>query len=190
MQKPAPTSINLLRSSQTHYTDKILKWALTTFRFLIILTETIALAAFVYRFSLDRQIVDLGDEIQKKADIVSLYTEEPRFRNIQERLNFSSNLMTESVDTVRILQQFTSIAQGKVVYTSLSVSPSTVVFTFTTPSTTSLSNFLQELKNIPAIRSVSVNRVDSSAEIGTITVEATAYLITDENEEEETDGTE
>ncbi len=104
------TSINLIRSEQTHHIDTILKWALTTGRFLIILTETIALSAFVYRFSLDREIIDLTDEIKNNQAVVSLYTDEPRYRNLQERLTFVESIRPTQSEKTILMHEVVSLS--------------------------------------------------------------------------------
>jgi hypothetical protein len=46
-------SINLLDNKGKSFTEQFLDWALAIGRLLIIVTETVALAAFLYRFSID-----------------------------------------------------------------------------------------------------------------------------------------
>ena len=63
MAEQVPT-INLLPNQGENLTTKFFNWALSIGRLLIILTEMVALATFLYRFGLDAQIVDLHDKIK------------------------------------------------------------------------------------------------------------------------------
>lgn len=174
---PKSTSINLLRRSQNHYGEKFLAWALTTGRFLIILTETIALAAFTYRFSLDREIIDLADSIKNNRAIVSLYRDEPTYRNLQERLSFVASVSGSLDATSSLLQELVRIAKGKVVYQRLTITDTTAILEFSATSTGSLASFMNSLKQLSPIRSVTVTKVENKAESGMIIVDATVQLV-------------
>ena len=60
-----PISINLVKSRKPHFLDRFITWALNAGRLLVIITETVALSAFLFRFGLDREIVDLNDKIKQ-----------------------------------------------------------------------------------------------------------------------------
>ena len=172
------TSINLLRSTQAQFWDKFLQWALTVGRFLIILTETVALSAFVYRFTLDRQIIDLADSIKEKQIIVSLYKDaEPRYRNLHERLTFVEKTASAEDAKTALLKEFVSLAQGHVAYQSLTIGEKTVDMEVSTNSTGSLSEFLQGVKSLPEVKSVNISRVENKAANGVVLVSITAELI-------------
>ena len=84
---PAKT-INLLIHTDFDKTflGKFLRWSLTYGRYIIICTEIIVLLAFIYRFSLDRKITDLNDEIEQKSAIIAANSNfEEQFRNLQFR---------------------------------------------------------------------------------------------------------
>src|SRR5215469_2384590 len=81
------TTINLLPQENANILNQILDWALTIGRLLVILTEMVALGTFVYRFSLDMQIVDLHDKIKAESFIVANFQDaETTFLDIQDRL--------------------------------------------------------------------------------------------------------
>jgi hypothetical protein len=171
------SSINLLRSQENHLWELFLQWALTTLRFLIILTETIALAAFVYRFSLDREIIDLGDEIKHNQTIVAYYDEqERRYRNMQERLAFAAKLAPTEEKKTALLKRFVSLARGKVVFQRLAFTDRNVTFEAETSSTGALSTFLAGIKSVPGVKSLSVDRVENKPSTGRILISATVTL--------------
>lgn len=52
---------------------KILKWALTVGRYIVIFTELVVIISFVTRFSLDRRVTDLNDAIFQQKTIIESY---------------------------------------------------------------------------------------------------------------------
>jgi len=113
-------TINLAKKKGTPSLDVFLSWAITGGRFIVILTETIALAAFLYRFSLDRQIVDLHDQISQKQKIVAAFaTDEVLYRNLQDRLNQTETLTQGISNTPDLFSTIQSIAQKNVLSVQL-----------------------------------------------------------------------
>ena len=62
----------------------------------MVTTEMIVLIAFLSRFSLDRQLTDLKDEIMQNKDIIAANQDlETQFRQIQDSLNKMKALLTK-----------------------------------------------------------------------------------------------
>jgi hypothetical protein len=178
------TSINLLRSSKSHWRENFLKWALSTLRFLIILTETIALAAFVYRFSLDREIIDLADKIKQQQTLVEfLKNDEAKYRNIHERLAAAQTLGTQGNTKTELLKQLVTAAKGKVTFQKVTLDKSSFLLEISTNSTVGLSKFLESVKALPWVKRVNVDRVENRANTGVIIVSVTAEVQTEEKKE-------
>ena len=49
----SPASINLVKKNEKSSVDKFINWTLSIGRLIVIITEIIAISAFLYRFSLD-----------------------------------------------------------------------------------------------------------------------------------------
>src|SRR5918993_397746 len=93
-------SINLLPNKGGGLFDQFLSWALTIGRLLIILTETLALGTFFYRFSIDMKIIDLHDSIKNQRIIVQQFKNtEDTARNLQARLALAQKHMNEAANT-------------------------------------------------------------------------------------------
>ncbi len=67
--------INLLPNKGDSLLDQFLSWALNIGRLLVIITETLALSVFLFRFSLDVQIIDLHDKIKAASRVVENFKE-------------------------------------------------------------------------------------------------------------------
>src|SRR4051812_34084600 len=112
-------SINLLPSKGEGLLSQFLTWALNVGRLLIILTETLALSTFIYRFSLDMKIIDLHDQIRADSFIVSNFkTSEDKYRNLQTRLGLVKEYTSTSEQIVVVFKDLTELGRGKVTFKS------------------------------------------------------------------------
>ncbi|MBN1169148.1 PilN domain-containing protein [Candidatus Woesebacteria bacterium] len=92
-KKKRKNTINLIpREGFTATTSgRILVWALSTFRVVVIVTEIIVMIAFMSRFWLDAQNTDLNDEIKQKVAVLEATKNfEKEFENNQELLSIFS----------------------------------------------------------------------------------------------------
>lgn len=170
-------SINLLKTKGNSLGDKFIKWALTIGRMVIILTETIALAAFLYRFVLDRQIIDQRDRINQKAARIKLYeTSEQNFRNLQERLQLVSTVQNEAATTVTILSDVINMAPSGVTFNSITLGADRLHININTQSVGGFTTFVNALKKYPEVLSVSIDKIENKTLSATIVVSITAKL--------------
>jgi hypothetical protein len=177
MAEISKPSINLLPNKGEGFLNQFLNWAVNIGRLLIIITETVALATFLYRFDLDMKIVDLHDEIKQKSFIVkSFQTYEDSFRNLQERLSLAKDYDKQGPKNLKIFTDITELGRGKVTFNNLSVSTETVRIEAYAPSATALSQFTNALKIYPGIASVSIDNVENSATNARIVVSITALM--------------
>src|SRR3989344_5694832 len=94
----SPARINLVKKKEVATFDKAINWALSIGRLIVIITEIIAISAFVYRFSLDQKLVALHEDIGiKKGQLALLKNDEENFRNLQDRLELASNFSQEGI---------------------------------------------------------------------------------------------
>jgi len=102
--------INLLPSEEFagSTTGRALAWALSTFRYIVIVTELVVILAFISRFWLDAQNQSLREEIeQKQALIASSSDFEKEFKEVQKRLTVYKTLTKDSLSFSKI---FTDIS--------------------------------------------------------------------------------
>jgi hypothetical protein len=170
-------SINLLPRKGEGFLSQFLNWAVNIGRLLIIITETVALATFLYRFNLDMKIVDLHDEIKQKSFIVKNFkTYEDSFRNLQERLALAKTYDEAGKKNLTIFTDITELGRGKVSFRNLLVSVDIIKIEAQAPSTAALSQFTNSLKTYPKIQSVSIDNVENSTANARITVSITAVV--------------
>lgn len=177
MDKFATPSINLAKNRGDHLSDRILAYALTTGRVLVIITEAIALGAFLYRFGLDRQLVDLHNRINQEQAIVALLkNNETTYRNLQDRLTLEQNLSTATGKSLKLYQDISNMVPSDMALTSLYLSDTIVQVEGTVPSLVSLSSFVNKLKGYSAVDSVSLDKIENKTSEASIDVSLTIYM--------------
>lgn len=170
-------SINLLREQEKSFTDKAIDWAFTVGRVLIILTEAVALTAFLYRFTLDYRIIDLRDEIKKKQSIVAVLKDsEASYRNLQDRLAYAGALEKEKDEVPSYFSEIVRMATGKLIFNNLTIGQTTIRMDANVQSIGSLQNFVNELKQYKPIKSVSIDKIENKSSTATIVVVISATL--------------
>jgi len=89
---------------------KIVKWALTVGRYIVIVTELVVIVAFISRFKLDRDLSNLYEEIEiKQARIRSLAKFEKEFRAVQDDLKVVKILDKNKTNPAEVLTGFASL---------------------------------------------------------------------------------
>lgn len=90
-------SVNLIGEEAMEHTPvgRIVAWAVTYGRYIMIGTEIIVLLAFISRFSLDRKLTDLKEEVSQKQAIIDANLDfEKEFRALQDRVAKIQTLLT------------------------------------------------------------------------------------------------
>jgi hypothetical protein len=163
-------SINLIKT-KTSVLDDILKWALSVGRLLIILTELVAFTTFIYRFSLDRTLIDLHETIKQEQEIVaSLKDKEAEYRNLQERLADIKNVSTYGNRNSKILADVINETPNDITFNSFKIENNTAEIDTNIQSISSLTNFLAVLRDYPQSSSVSIERIDNQSLTNSINV--------------------
>lgn len=168
-------SINLLKKEEVDFLEKFVNWALTIGRFVVILTEGIALSAFLYRFTLDRQVIDLHDEISQKQAIVKfLKPNEDNYRNIQSRLLFVSKIEASAKNMTNNLKETIDSSPDNFLISDIHMSGNNLSIQASARSLYSLTDFLNTLKNNPKIKIVSLDKIENRTSESLIIVEISA----------------
>jgi hypothetical protein len=170
-------SINLLGEKGKRTSDIILMWALYIGRLMVILTEVVALIVFLSRFSIDRKLIDLSDSIKLQVKYVELFKNgEETYRRTHLKLNVSQSNIASTAAVTNLYEDLMKKTNSQLNYSSLVVSPSKIIVTAWSPSADILAAFTQELKELPIVSSLSIDRVDSKPKSALISVTITAEL--------------
>lgn len=169
-------SINLVKNKQAPLFDRFINWALTVGRLIVIITEVVAVAAFIYRFSLDDKLVNLHSDIKAKQNIVTvLKNDENKYRNLQDRIALASAFSQSSVKTTEIIGDIVNLIPPGVKINDLALNKDRINMSVNIGSVSSLTDFIDPLKNYPKIKSISIENIENKPSVG-LSVDITATL--------------
>lgn len=168
-------SINLIKDKQIPFVDKFMNWALTVGRLIVIITEIVAIGAFLYRFSLDEKLVDLHSTIKQKQNfILLLKQDENKYRDVQERLALASSFSDISNKTYKSFQDIINLTPKNVKFTNFALNKDRMNISLNATSISLLNDFVNLLRGYPDIKSVSIDNIESK--ISGISFNITAVL--------------
>jgi len=141
--------INLLPAASfgKSFSGKTLNWFLTVGRHLIVAVEVIAIAAFLARFILDKNLADLNTAIkEKESEIQSFGNLENDFRSLQERLKIIRHSKDNQLPAGKVLAVFSEITPTDISFNNLSLKNKDLTFEAVSGSEASLAVFLNEMQ--------------------------------------------
>lgn len=173
---PNSSHIDLVKGKSS-LTDDVIKWALSFGRLLIIVVEIVAFSAFIYRFVLDRQIIDLNDKIKREQAIIEASSgQENTYRNLQERLATVKKTSTSGNLTPKIMKEIVDRTPAEITYSSINIGDGKFEMEVNVSSFSSLTQFLKILRDYPEISSVTITGIDNSLGGNTVKVTIVARL--------------
>lgn len=140
--------VNLLPKTawEVSFWGRFFKWAVTTGRYIVILTELVVIAAFLSRFKLDKDYADLGDRINgKKTVLTSMAETEKRFRLAQGRLVEAERILENQLKATETLDKVTAKVPVGTILESLTISKKEILVEATAESNTGMGVFLSRL---------------------------------------------
>lgn len=176
LKTPVP-SINLAKNRGEHFVDRFFGWALSIGRVLVIFTEAVALGAFLFRFGLDRQILDLKDKItQEEAVVKLLQSNETSYRNLQDRLLLAKNVDTDAAKQLKFFQDITGMIPSDMDIQNINYTITDVHIDGTVGSLISLSSFVKKLKGYTPVARVSIDKLENKSSTGQYSIGITAFF--------------
>lgn len=186
MKKPAQIKVNLLPRDPFLSTPvgKLLQWALSVGRYLIIFTELVVIISFASRFTIDRQITDLNTAILQKQTIIESYGDlEQNVRDIQKKVDAVQQIRQQE-NVTDIFNTLTQVTPSDVVLSELQMRPGRITLTGSTLSNVSLGILINNLQVSGRFTEVSVERIgtakDTNSGLG-FKIEANVKKLTDPN---------
>lgn len=157
-------SINLLPQEEFEASilGRVLRWAMGTFRIIVIVTEMIVMAAFLSRFWLDAQNSDLSDAIKiSSAQIIAQAAFEKEFRGVQTKLKIYKSI-NQLAQSSKKLDTITAKIPADIILNSIILNPQTLDIRGDSASETSIAQLLSNLKAEPTFKQVDLGGLDSS----------------------------
>jgi len=162
MAKARPINLLPQEEFEASVFGRILRWAMGTFRIIVIVTEVVVMAAFLSRFWLDAQNSDLTDQIKVDAAEISAQADfEKEFRGVQTKLKLYKDVSTSDQSSKKV-DLISSKVPGDIVISSISVSSTTSELKGTSGSESSIAQFISNLKAEPTFKKVILGGISSS----------------------------
>jgi Tfp pilus assembly protein PilN len=142
---------------------RILVWAMSTFRYIVIGTEMVVMIAFLSRFWLDARNVDLNDLIKQKVAVLTAYSGfEKDFRDTQKRLKIFSVLSGEEKTPSLYLNAITTSLPNDIRLINLTGNVTAYQIRATSYSELSIAQYIVNLEKNGSFEKVSISNLDSS----------------------------
>lgn len=171
--------INLLPQEEFETTTfgRVINWALSSFRIIVILTEMVVMLAFLSRFWLDARLTDLNDLIKQKQAVIQAQSDfESKFRLLQKRLSVFASFKQEGLDTSGVISSLTSSLPDDVSLLGFSQKEAKMEIAGTSASERSIAQLIANLEANESfekvfLKDVSVNPDNQSLLVFTVQVE-------------------
>lgn len=163
--------INLLPKDSFEFSTlgKILKWALTTGRVLVVLTEFVVILAFGSRFYFDKKSNDLLEVIDQRQAVVDSYADiETKVRDILTRQAIVEKYSKENLGINNVIAQIRRVTPQDVNFDEIAIDNKGFSLSGSAGSEGGLANLLLGVNSIPNISGVNVGGIDFDQRQGTI----------------------
>ncbi len=158
-----PIRINLLGSQDLEHTPwgRLVSWATTYGRYIMITTEIVVLLAFISRFSLDRKNTDLTEELtQKQAIIVANLEFERDIKTLQTNLATAKKLLADQAKPVELINLIEELIPPDVYLRSLDLSQNRLTINATAGTTQGFAQFLSNLSVTKQAQNVTLGDIE------------------------------
>jgi Tfp pilus assembly protein PilN len=169
---PKNKTINLLPQEEFDASTlgRVLKWAMGTFRIIVIITEMVVMAAFLSRFWLDAQNSDLNEAIEiKSAQISAQSGFEKQFRSLQNKLTIFKSLADNPQFTGK-LNTISLKIPPEIVLSGVSVGDTSAQLKGTSGSEISIAQFISNLQNEKSFKKVDLGSLSADEENASLIV--------------------
>jgi len=141
---------------------KLLIWALSVGRHIVIFTELIVILAFLSRFKFDRDLTDLSEKIKQEQAIVTASADfEAGFRFLSKRLETISDFRQNQLQANQVMKELAAVTPVDVFLSDFSVEEQEFNLTATAITEAGLGSFIKNLKESPDFEKLAVMQVVS-----------------------------
>lgn len=162
MAKNKPINLLPQEEFETSTFGRILKWAMSSFRIIVIVTEMVVMGAFLSRFWLDAQNANLSDSIKVADSQIEVQSDfEKEFRGLQAKLNIFKQVTTGVKDSDIVSSIAMEIPQD-VTLSSITINSVNGEIKGSAASETSVAQLISNLKSNPSFKKVDLGQIGSS----------------------------
>lgn len=166
--------INLLlkKEAQLKIHRRLLKWILSSGRFIVIFVEIATIGAFVFRYKLDSELLDLQEQIKNQIPYIqSLKQNEIVIRQTQLQLSTIKQIKSGSPNFAAIFARIATLTPYNIKLTNITLDraqsfpKTTVIISGQTSSNFELSAFLKALQKDPNFAEITLSNVSFEGQV-------------------------
>lgn len=164
-------SVNLLEQPEFEASSfsRLFNWSITYGRYIMIGTEVIVLLAFISRFSLDRKLTDLREEIAQKKIILEANQQfENDFKHLQNTLSTVKTLVSAQEKPLVLFYEITSVLPPDVKILDYNGGTKSLDVRFSAGTTESFSSVLSGLQKIKTLSNIEIAEIRKDTITGTV----------------------
>lgn len=159
-------SINLLPRDpfESSTLGVILEWALVFGKWSVILTQLVVMGAFLWRFSLDRNLTDLRKSIAKDVAVIKSYEQIERDYVLAQKQVEQAKMALDSQDQVlKVLATISQVTPSEIWYDRISLTPNSMNMTAYAGSLPGFGQYLTAIQSNPLFSSVKIGKLETSS---------------------------
>lgn len=172
--------VNLLpqKEFETSMYGRVLRWMLTTFRFIVITVEVVVVVGFLSRFVLDVENTDLSDEIEDNQHVIESFgPKEKEFRRTQKKLEIFSAYSLESTNAIPVMQVIIPGVPPQVRLTQVRLKNNEISVSAESVDEQAIAQFMQNLRVEQIFSNVSLVSSESNKDDEFVTFELKMFLL-------------
>lgn len=177
--KDSLIKINLISNRREIFSNNVINWIITTGKVIIILTELIALSALSYRFIIDRQIIDLHDEIKRKEALLNQESKkESEYRHLQSSLNNIHALNEETESKIASFNNIYSVLKEQNLNIKrYSITNETISIEGAYSSVYHLVNLIDKIKTVDSVLLITISELKNDQEGANFIMDITLKVV-------------
>lgn len=157
-----PVVINLLGRPSFERTPlgRIVYWATTYGRYIMVGTEVVVLLAFISRFSIDRKLTDLKEEIEQKQLIIESNIDfENEIRSLQSHIKLAKGLIEKQGEPLKNLRLIPQLLPPDVYLETYDSTPEQISLKVVAGTTRGFAQFLTNVQSQTQFKDVTITSI-------------------------------
>lgn len=141
---------------------RLLQWAMGAGRYIVIFTEIVVILSFAARFTLDRQVTDLNEDLYDQIQqLEGMAADEAAFRLAQTQLaQIKKNQSASNI--LEVFATLNTVVPSDVVLDSLTISQNAIAVEATAQTQSGFVTFINNLQLTPQFSQINIGKVASS----------------------------
>jgi len=157
----AKHTVNLLPrdSFEESGLGKIVKWATSVGRWIVVFADLVVIGSFLSRFYFDTKLADYHDDIKEKQAIVEATSQfENTFRGIQKRLNLIKALSSKKIDGEKKTAFLSEVFPEEISLSDASMAGDKITLSGTSRNQLGIAALIKNLLASPQVKNINVSQ--------------------------------